>query len=119
MNSSRRPIPIGETLDGDEVEPLHQREADDPVHDEERQLVARDPESARSSEEDECREAGERARGAELGEPQVRDPASVRITFETVPSTANSADAAVTIAYPRRWSAGHRPGARRGARRHR
>src|SRR4029453_6287464 len=66
------PDPDREPLDRDEVEPLDEREPDDAVEDEETDLVARDPQAARSREREEDGEAEDSARGAELREAQAR-----------------------------------------------
>ena len=71
----QEPDPDRQPLDRDEVEPLDEREADDAVEDEQRELVACDPEPAGRRDEDERRQAEERPGRAKLGQPQVRDPA--------------------------------------------
>ncbi len=62
-------------LDRDEVEPLHEREPDDAVEDQQRQLVTGDPEAPRGGDRQHRGEPEERARGAELGQPHARDAA--------------------------------------------
>ena len=65
--------PDRETLDRDEVQPLDEREADDPVEDEERHLVAAHPEPRGSDDDEDRGEAEARAGGAQLRQPQARD----------------------------------------------
>ena len=60
-------------------------------------------------------EPEERARGAGSVSRTLVMPLWVRITFDTVPLTANRAAAVVTIAYPSRGAAA-RPAALRGGR---
>ena len=60
--------PDRQALDRDEVEPLHDREADDPVEREPSQLAARpDPQPVRRDEREAERQPDEAARRAELG----------------------------------------------------
>jgi hypothetical protein len=61
-------------VDRDEVKPLHEREAADPVEDEERHLLSREPETTGSHDGEDESEADEAERRAELRQPQRRDP---------------------------------------------
>ena len=64
--------PDREALDRDEVEPRDEREPDDAVEEQQADLVPADPEAAGRRQRDEGREPQERARHAELREPQAR-----------------------------------------------
>jgi hypothetical protein len=63
-----------EAVDGEEVEPLDERQPADAEEGEERQLARGDPEPARGGHGEEKRQADERAGRAHLGELQRRDP---------------------------------------------
>jgi hypothetical protein len=106
--------PDREALDRDEIEPLDEREPDDPVEDEQRDLVPPDPQTPGRRGEHERRQAEERPRRPELGQPQVRDAALGEDDLRDVPLTAKSADAAATIAYPSRGCGAPAAGRRAG-----
>ena len=90
--------PDRKPLDRDEVEPLDEREPDDPVEDEQGNLVSGDSQTAGRGERDDARQAEKCAGRAQLGQPQLVISGEERITFETLPLTANSRAAALAIA---------------------
>ncbi len=89
--------PDRQPLDRDEVEPLDEREADDPVEDEQRQLVPRHAQPSGRRDEQERGEAQKAPVARSSVSRRLETPPSVRMIFETVPLIAKSVDAAVTI----------------------
>ena len=95
-----QPDPDRQPVDRDEVEPLHEREADDAVEREPAELAARpDPEPPRG-ERARARARGRRSRRSTAARSSAasrcRSPSSA--SFETAPLTANSVAAAIVIA---------------------
>ena len=87
----------GEVLDRDEVEPLHERDADEAEGDEEEELPPSDPQPRWRDDDQEGEEEDRRARVADLRQLERREPGA-EDDLRHAPLTANSVAAVATIA---------------------